>query len=117
MPVVQLRNRPAVPVAIAEHGPPEGQHLGNVERVDSDHDVLHLRWFGPQPQLLGCGGDPPGQLDVAAAEPVRSRRGREQPHEHAIRAQVEVGRVIVHAWKLGDCLYEAGARGKGPVGK
>jgi hypothetical protein len=117
MPVVQLLNRPAVPVPIAEHGPPEGKHLGDVERVDGDHDVLHLGGFGRQPQLLGRGGDAPGQLDVAAAEPVRSRGGGEQPHEHAVGAQVDVGSVIVQAGELGDFLDEVAPAANDPVGK
>jgi hypothetical protein len=61
MPVVQLLDRPAVPVAIAEHGPPEGKHLGDVERVDGDHDVLHLGRLRRRPELLGCGRDAPAR--------------------------------------------------------
>jgi hypothetical protein len=53
--VVQLLDGPAVPVAVAEHGTPEGKHLRDVERVNDEHDVLHLGRFGRQSELL-CRG-------------------------------------------------------------
>jgi hypothetical protein len=55
MRVVQLIGGPAVaPVAITEHGTPEGKHVRDVERVDGDHDVLHLGRFGVSPSCCAA---------------------------------------------------------------
>jgi hypothetical protein len=45
------------------------------------------------------------------------RGGGEQPHEHAVQPQVDVGSVVVQAGELGDGLHEAGSGGERPGGE